>query len=57
MQTGKSSGQFENSVFEIHAIRENTRHKGNCLASRGLSSYAEQLSRVIEFSICAEQPS
>ena len=23
MQTAKSSGQFENSVFEIHAIKEN----------------------------------
>ena len=25
MQTAKTSGQFENTVFEIHIIRENTR--------------------------------
>ena len=32
------------------------RHEGNCSASRGLPSDAEQLSRVTEFSICTEQP-
>ena len=30
MQTAKESGQFENSVFEIHAIRENTRLIARC---------------------------
>ena len=30
MQTGKSSGQFVNSVFKIRAIRENTRLIARC---------------------------
>ena len=30
MQTARTSGQFENSVFEIHAIRENTRLIARC---------------------------
>ena len=30
MQTTKKSGQFENSVFEIRAIKENTRFIARC---------------------------
>ena len=37
-------------------LRCGFRHEGNCSASRGLASDAEQLSRMTEFSVCPEQP-